>query len=111
MSTPAGSGPAEDAYASERAALLEALGDNIREVREKVFPDRSQEDVAGLAKLHRTEWGKIESGKRDPRFSTLLVMASTLGVSLSDLADGIDAPVHRKPSPVNKKGTKPRPST
>ncbi|HYB23529.1 MAG TPA: helix-turn-helix transcriptional regulator, partial [Solirubrobacteraceae bacterium] len=60
------------------------------------------------ASLHRTEWGKLEGGKRNPQFSTMLVLAKTLGVSLDQLAEGIDPPVHRKPPPANKKNTKPR---
>jgi transcriptional regulator with XRE-family HTH domain len=97
-------------YETELAALLEAFGDNVREIREKKLPDLSQEEVAELATLHRTEWGKIEGGKRNPRFNTMLVLAKTLGVSLDELAEGIDAPVHRKPSPANKKSGKPRPA-
>jgi transcriptional regulator with XRE-family HTH domain len=96
-------------YDDELAALLEAFGDNIRELRENGLPESSQEDVAGKAKLHRTEWGKIERGKCNPRLSTLLVVADTLDVTLDDLAEGIDPPVHRKPSPNTKKRTSPAP--
>jgi transcriptional regulator with XRE-family HTH domain len=96
-------------YEKELAALLEAFGDNVRELREDTLPESSQEDVAGKAKLHRTEWGKIERGKCNPRLSTLLVVANTLDVTLNDLAEGIDPPVHRKPSPNTKKRTRPAP--
>jgi transcriptional regulator with XRE-family HTH domain len=94
-------------YKKELAALLEALGDNIRELREEKLPDLSQEEVAQKAVLHRTEWGMIEQGKRDPRFSTLLVMAETLGVTLNDLAEGIDPPKERRPAPSTKKRQRP----
>jgi ribosome-binding protein aMBF1 (putative translation factor) len=92
-----------DAYEKELAELQEALAGNVRRLREEKLPDLSQEDVAAEAKLHRTGWGKIEQAKRDPRFSTMLVMAETLGVTLNDLAEGIHAPKERKPSPLAKR--------
>lgn len=91
------------AYEQELAVLLEQLADNVRRLREKEKPDLSQEEVAAEAVLHRTQWGKIEAGKRDPRFSTLLIVADTLGVTLNDLADGIAIPKERKPSPPTKR--------
>ena len=95
-------------YERELAALLEALGGNPQRGEAKL-PELSQEEVAGKAKLHRTEWGMIEQGKRNPRFSTLLVMAETLGVTLDELAEGIDPPKQRKPAPGTKKRTRPAP--
>jgi len=92
-------------YDKELAAILQALGDNVRELREA--KDVSQEEAAERARLHRTAWGKIETGKREPRFSTMLIIANTLGVTLDQLADGIDPPIHRKPPPANKKSAKP----
>ncbi len=97
----------QDAYETELAGLLQKLGRNVRRVREEKLPDRSQEEVASEAALHRTEWGKVEQGKRNPRFSTMLVIAETLGVSLDDLAAGIDAPKERKPPPKTKKSGRP----
>jgi transcriptional regulator with XRE-family HTH domain len=91
------------AYETEIAGLLQGLADNVRRLREEKKPDLSQEEVASEAVLHRTEWGKIEQGKRDPRFSTMLVIAKTLGVTLNDLAEGIDAPMERKPAPPTKR--------
>lgn len=96
-----------EAYESELAELLKALSENLRRLREDKLPNLSQEDVAGEAKLHRTEWGMVEQGKRDPRFSTMLVMAETLGVTLNDLAAGISAPKERKPSPPTAKRKRP----
>ncbi len=92
-----------EAHDTELAGLLQQLAGNVRRLREEKLPNLSQEEVASKAVLHRTEWGRIEQGKRDPRFSTMLVIARTLGVSLDDLAAGIDAPKERKPSPKNKK--------
>jgi transcriptional regulator with XRE-family HTH domain len=76
----------QEAYDEELGRLLAKLAENVRRVREEKFPNLSQEEVAEEADLHRTQWGKIEAGKRDPRFSTLLVLTDTLGVSLDDLA-------------------------
>ena len=93
----------QEAYEKELAGLLANLAENVRRLREKKFPDLSQEEVAEEADLHRTQWGKIERGQRDPRFSTLLVMASTLGVTLNELAAGVPVPKERKPAPPTKK--------
>lgn len=91
------------AYETELAGLLRELAENVRRLREEKKPELSQEEVASEAVLHRTEWGKIEQGRRDPRFSTMLVIAETLGVTLNDLAEGIDAPKERKPAPPTKR--------
>jgi transcriptional regulator with XRE-family HTH domain len=93
----------QEAYEAELARLLARLADNVRRLREERFPDLSQEEVAEEAMLHRTQWGKVDAGKRDPRFSTLLVMADTLGVTLDDLAAGVPVPKERKPSPPTKR--------
>jgi transcriptional regulator with XRE-family HTH domain len=106
-SASAESDPGDTPYARELSALLEAFADNVRELRMRNHPDLSQQEVAERAVLHRTEWGMIEAGKRNPRFSTLLVLAQALEVSLDELAEGIDPPVHRKPPPANKKGKRP----
>jgi transcriptional regulator with XRE-family HTH domain len=91
------------AYQAELAELLQGLAGNVRRLREENKPDLSQEEVASEAVLHRTEWAKIEQGRREPRFGTMLVVAETLGVTLDDLAAGIDAPKERKPPPPNKR--------
>jgi transcriptional regulator with XRE-family HTH domain len=91
------------AYESELAILLGQLAENVRRLREDRFPDLSQEEVAEEADLHRTQWGKVEAGKRDPRFSTLLVIADTLSVTLTELAAGVPVPKERKPAPPTKR--------
>jgi len=88
-----------DAYQAELARLLRNFAENIRRLREQTKPGQSQEAVADEANLHRTQWGKIEAGERDPRMSTLLIVADALGVTLNDLVDGIPAPKERKPPP------------
>jgi transcriptional regulator with XRE-family HTH domain len=84
-------------------ACSRRLAANVRRLREERLPDLSQEEVASRAVLHRTEGGKIEAGRRDPRFSTMLVIVDVLGVTLDEPAAGIEAPTERKPSPPTKK--------
>ena len=92
-----------EAYEEELARLLARLAENVRSLREEKFPNLSQEEVADEADLHRTQWGKVEAGKRDPRFSTILVIADTLGVTLDELAAGVLVPKERKPAPPTKR--------
>jgi transcriptional regulator with XRE-family HTH domain len=67
--------------------LLRALGKRICSRRaEKGF---SQEDFAEACDLHRTEMGLLERGKSTPRLDTLLSLAEGLGISVSELLQGL----------------------
>ena len=92
-----------DDYKAEIARYLEGFGTNVRELRSAVMPALSQERLAQLTNLHRTEIGKIEQGKVDPHLTTLVVLAHGLGAKLDDLVTDLWVPTHRKPSQ-----TKPR---
>lgn len=50
----------------------------------------SQEELATLCSLHRTEIGKVETGRRLPRVETLVKLAVALEVRADDLLKGID---------------------
>ena len=50
----------------------------------------SQEQVALLASLHRTEVSQLERALRVPRIDTLVKLAATLDVDASDLLQGMD---------------------
>jgi transcriptional regulator with XRE-family HTH domain len=50
----------------------------------------SQEELAVLCSLHRTEVGKLETGKRLPRVDTLVKLTTALEVSADELLRGID---------------------
>jgi len=50
----------------------------------------SQEQLALLASLHRTEIGKLERGERLARIDTLVKLSGSLEVSADDLLDGLD---------------------
>ena len=50
----------------------------------------SQEELAELAELHRNYIGGIERGERNVAFLNILRLAKALGVSLSELLEGIE---------------------
>ncbi len=86
-----------EAYKEELARFLEGFGNNVRKVRteEARF---SQEHLSSATRLHRTEIGKIEQGKVDPRLSTLFILADGLNVTVDELLIGLWVPTERKPS-------------
>jgi XRE family transcriptional regulator, regulator of sulfur utilization len=65
------------------------LGERVRRLREA--RGWSQEGFAHEGGLGRSFAGAIERGEKDVRLSTLLKVARTLGVSLSQLLKGIDS--------------------
>jgi transcriptional regulator with XRE-family HTH domain len=68
--------------------VRQQLADNLRHCRHEA--GLSQERLAELCDLHRTEIGLIERGKRSPRLDTLVTLARALGLSSpSVLLDGI----------------------
>jgi transcriptional regulator with XRE-family HTH domain len=58
-------------------------------LRERKRAGLSQEQLAFLASLHRTEIGMIERGGRLVRIDTLIKLVGALEVDVSDLLDGI----------------------
>jgi transcriptional regulator with XRE-family HTH domain len=50
----------------------------------------SQEELGFRCDLHRTEISLLERGGREPRLGTMVKLASVLGVTPEDLAEGID---------------------
>jgi transcriptional regulator with XRE-family HTH domain len=67
--------------------VLRALGERIRSRRKK--KGFSQESFAETCDLHRTAMGLLERGKSIPRLDTLLTLAEHLGVSVSELLQGL----------------------
>ena len=63
------------------------LGERVRRLREQ--RGWSQEGFAHEGGLGRSFTGAIERGEKDVRLSTLMRLAKTLGVSLSQLLKGI----------------------
>lgn len=86
-------------YKEEMKQFLRAFGENVRRARMAMNPPCSQERLAHLTRLHRTEIGKIEQGEVEPRLSTLVILANGLQVGLDQLVDGLSVPSERRPSP------------
>jgi transcriptional regulator with XRE-family HTH domain len=68
--------------------VLKALGLRIRDLRRA--QGLSQEDLADKCGVHRTFMGTVERGESNLSFSNILKVASTLGMSLSALFEGVD---------------------
>jgi transcriptional regulator with XRE-family HTH domain len=85
-----------ESYKAELARYLNGFGANVRRVR--LTRNVSQEMLSHWTGLHRTEIGKVEQGIVEPRLTTLVILADTLGVTLDELVDGLEVPVERKPS-------------
>jgi transcriptional regulator with XRE-family HTH domain len=68
-------------------AVREQLGVNLRRYRERV--GLSQEGLADLCDLDRTEISLLERGKRFPRLDTIVRLSRALGVLPGDLLDGV----------------------
>lgn len=59
------------------------FGARVRNVRVEL--GLSQENVADLAQMHVTNYGKIERGVANPSLVTILRIASVLGVDVAEL--------------------------
>ena len=74
--------------APQSTDLIERFRENLRRARRRA--DLSQEQLARLAAVHRTEIGLLESGARLPRLDTLVKLKCSLEVSADELLDGIE---------------------
>lgn len=70
---------------SEAARIL---GERLRDERLRIAA--SQEDVAHLADMNVSNYGKIERGLGNPKVHTLVTIAGVLGVDPGKLLSGID---------------------
>ena len=70
------------------AELLNALGKKVKAKRKEL--GLSQEEFAHKCGFDRTYISMIERGKRNISFSNLATVALGLGVSVSQLTDGIE---------------------
>ncbi|NRD50857.1 helix-turn-helix domain-containing protein [Corallococcus exiguus] len=62
---------------------IERLGQVLKQYRERL--GLSQELLAAHSGLNRTFIGEIERGETNPSFETLVILASTLQVPLSEV--------------------------
>ena len=65
------------------------LGERIRDVR--LGFGLSQEEVANLASINVSNYGKVERGLSNPTFHTLVRIASVLNVDAGELIKGLSA--------------------
>ncbi|MFJ4932287.1 helix-turn-helix domain-containing protein [Streptomyces pseudovenezuelae] len=63
-----------------------ALGHRIAYLRQRA--ELSQEQLGNLAGMERRSIQRYESGRRDPRYSDLLLIAHALRVHVTDLLSG-----------------------
>ena len=66
------------------------IGQRIRELRTQRLEKWTQEDLAERAKISVSFLSMIERGERVPHVETLAAIASSLGVTLSELFAGAD---------------------
>ena len=71
----------------KRKDILQRLGDRVRKLRNE--QGYSQESFADEVGLVRTYIGGIERGERNLALRNIDKIADTLGISLSDLMDGL----------------------
>jgi transcriptional regulator with XRE-family HTH domain len=69
-------------------AAAKCFGRNLFMARRRA--GYSQEELAKLCSLHRTEIGYVENGRRLPRVDTLVKLARVLEVGADELLRGIE---------------------
>jgi transcriptional regulator with XRE-family HTH domain len=67
--------------------LARRFGENVFLIRRRA--GLSQEELASLSSLHRTEIGQLERGVRIPRIDTVIKLAGALEVPPGDLLKGM----------------------
>jgi DNA-binding XRE family transcriptional regulator len=68
--------------------LDRSFGPNLRRLR--YLRGHSQEKLAQLADVHRTEIGLLERGEREPKFGIIAKLAGALEVSADALFEGLE---------------------
>ena len=71
----------------QKADILERFGKRVRELRTEA--GYSQESFAAACELDRTYMGGIERGERNLALRNIERIASTLGLSCTELLDGV----------------------
>jgi len=69
-------------------AVRKQFAANLRKHRDRV--GLSQEALADICDLHRTEISLLERCKRSPRLETIVILAHGLELSPPELLEGID---------------------
>ncbi|MBU0765309.1 MAG: helix-turn-helix transcriptional regulator [Bacteroidetes bacterium] len=66
------------------------IGQNIKKLREE--KGLTQQQIAELVNMHRSNYSKVESGQRELSISALNKIARYFGVTLDDLVNGNEIP-------------------
>jgi len=83
----AGRKPKAETYPKPEIDLDRSFGPNLRYWRKK--RGFSQQRLAELAEVHRTEVGLLERGKREPKFGIINKLAGALQIEQAELFRGI----------------------
>jgi transcriptional regulator with XRE-family HTH domain len=75
---------------SEAAALVQRFAQNLKQAREALPGKVSQEALADLCDIHRTEVSRLETGQREPRLTTIVKLARGMQLDPRDLLRGMD---------------------
>ena len=67
--------------------VYDRLGESVIDGRRAA--GMTQEDLCGLTRIDRTFLGKIENGKANPSFKTMMKISRALKVKMSVLVQGI----------------------
>jgi ribosome-binding protein aMBF1 (putative translation factor) len=78
-------------------AVQHALGERVRRLRQA--RGWSQEEFAARSGLHRTWVGVIERGERGVTLLTLLMIAKSFGITVSELLSGLEKSVAKMRPP------------
>jgi transcriptional regulator with XRE-family HTH domain len=81
------SDPEIPAAQSAAAVAAKAFGEKVAEVRTKAGV--SQDQLADWTSLDRTTISLLESGKRQPRLSTIIQIAGALDIRPCELIEGL----------------------
>ncbi len=70
---------------TDKQKLQIALGNRIKTLRES--KNVSQQDIAGLCNIEKSNFSRIEAGRTNPTIYTLSKIADNLNVPLTELVD------------------------
>ncbi len=73
-----------------RSRAAEVFGRRVREAR--IALGMSQEDIAGLADMHVTNYGRVERGEANSELHTIVRLATALDVDPGELMKGLYGP-------------------
>lgn len=73
--------------------IKEAFGRVLKQMRQE--KGLSQEKLAFEVELERSYVSKLETGKFQPKLSTILIIADVLGVRAGEIVDRVDALVKK----------------